>query len=278
MIDAVVGIDIGGTKMIVASEVNGKVVTKKYPTGIKADFKYIVNNYSMFIEEYNINPKALVVAIPGLINKDYVEECDVVPCLKGISSKDFSKEYKVCFINDVEAALIEEKKNYIGVGNLVVIMVGTGIGMSMLVDGKECQGASGFTGELGYSVVNTETGPTYLDNVSAGAGILKEYGDSAENLRIALDSGDEEAQNVIKKAGKYMGLGLISVISLLNPEVIVIGGGTSTYKNYFELTVDAVDKYSLPILRKPVKIVKETTLGLTVTYGALTKAKEILYK
>lgn len=278
MVDTVVGIDIGGTKMIVASEINGKVVTKKYSTGIDVDFQYILNKYNLFIEEYGINPKALAVAIPGLVNGDYVEECDVVPCLKGISSKDFSKEYEVSFINDVEAALIEEKKNYRDVDNLVVIMVGTGIGMSMLVDGKECQGASGFTGELGYSVVNTERGPTYLDNVSAGAGILKEYGDSADKLRIALDSGDEKALSVIKRAGKYMGLGLISVISLLNPEVVVIGGGTSAYKNYFEITVDTVDKYSLPILRKSVNIVKETTMGLTVTYGALTKAKENLYK
>lgn len=278
MNETVVGIDIGGTKMIVASEINGEIVTKKYPTGINTDFKYIVSNYNKFLVEFGINPKALAVAIPGLVKEDCVEECDVVPCLKGVSAEDFSKEYEVSFINDVEAALIEEKKNYKGVDNLVVIMVGTGIGMSMLVDGKECQGSSGFTGELGYSVVNTENGPTYLDNVSAGAGILNEYGDSAENLRAALDAGDDKALNVIKRAGKFMGLGLISVICLLNPEVIVIGGGTSTYKDYFKLTVEAVNKYTLPILRKPVKIVKETTMGLTVAYGALRKAKKNLYK
>ncbi len=271
-----IGIDLGGTKMLVVGEKAGTLVSRKYPTGKDIDFSDILNNFQSFITEFKISPLSICVAIPGLVNGESVVDCDVLPCLKGVSASQFSLVYPVKFINDVEGALIEEKKNYAGVKNLVVIMIGTGIGMSMIIDGKECQGASGFTGELGYISVMTDNGPTFLDNVSAGAGLLTQFGDSFENFKLSIDRGEDRAVSLIKKGALYMGLGISSVISLINPEAIIIGGGTSTYKGYFDLMIESVNEFTLPILRESTIINSCTSPGFTVVYGALSKAKEII--
>lgn len=275
MFKSSIGIDLGGTKMLIVAEKNGKKVSKKYPTGKDITFDTIKKHYSEFIKEENIQTRSLAVAIPGLVNEDEVLDCDVLPCLKGITIESFSFDYPVKFLNDVEAALEEERKNYNETDNLAVIMIGTGIGMAMIVDGKVTKGASGFTGELGYMPVFTENGITFLDNMAAGAGLLEQYGDSAEKLKESLNNDDSDAVAILERGAKYMGIGISSVISLLNPEIIVVGGGTATYKNYFETMLKSVEKNTLPILRKATRIVRTTNQGFTAAYGALEVAKSI---
>lgn len=273
-----IGIDIGGTKMIVSTELNGEVVSKRYSTGITIEFREILDNYNSFIDEFSLTPSALAVAVPGLVDKDKITACDVVPGLEGKKTSDFSRSYPVIFINDVNAALYEERANHPDIKNLIVIMIGTGIGMSMIVDGRELKGSTGFTGELGYTIVNSETGPTYLDNISAGAGILKKFGGSAEDLKDALKEGDSRALEIIHRAGEFMGMGLGSTISLLNPQLILIGGGTAGYKGYFESMIESCKKYTLPVLYNPVKIERTTNPGMTVVNGCLKIAKALPHK
>lgn len=275
MVKSSIGIDLGGTKMLLVGNRNGKIVSRKYPTGKSVSFDCLLKNYHDFLEEEKLETISLAVAVPGLVCADEVHECDVLPCLKGIKTDSFSTKYPVKFINDVEAALEEEKKNYSDVDNLTVIMIGTGIGMSMIVDGKIIKGASGFTGELGYMPVHTDKGITFLDNISAGAGLLEQFGNSADKFKEALNSGNPDAVAILERGALFMGIGISSVISLLNPEVIVVGGGTSTYRNYFELMIKSVDKNTLPILREATTISRTTNQGFTVAYGALTIAESI---
>lgn len=270
-----IGIDIGGTKMLVSGEVENRIISKRYPTGKEISFSSILDNYNSFLIEYNIEPKALGIAIPGLIDGNKVTACDVVPSLEGIGPKDFSSSYPVEFINDVNGAMVEESSNHSNKSNLIVIMIGTGIGMSIKIDGRETIGATGFTGELGYTTVNTKEGPTYLDNVSAGVGILKKFGGTAEELNEALDREDQHALKVIEEAGNYMGMALASTISLLNPEVIIIGGGTSHYRGYFETIVKKTQEYTLPVLYNPVEIKRTTNPGMTVVNGCLKISKRL---
>lgn len=273
MRESIVAIDIGGTKMLIGYEIDGVIKSEKFSTGVGVSFKDILATYKKFLRRNEISPIALVVAIPGLVTDSIVNECDVVPSLVGVKASDFSVSYSVEFINDVESALLEERSNYKDVNNLIVIMIGTGIGMSMIIDGKKSLGASGFSGELGYTVVNTESGVEYLDNVSAGAGLLKKFGNDPERFINALNREDDFATEILNRGAKYMGLQLSSVISLLNPELIVIGGGTSTYKGYFEHLVETVDKVTLHILREATKIVRSSNPGLCVLYGALIRAR-----
>ncbi len=268
-----IGIDIGGTKMLIKHEIDTLETCKRYSTGKNISFDEIFDNYNNYIESNDLEVISLAVAIPGLVEGDIVTACDVVPGLDGIKTSDFSDNYPVKFLNDVEAALIEERNNYPDVKNLTVIMIGTGIGMSMLIDGRKCHGASGFTGELGYTVVNTDNGPTFLDNVAAGAGILGIYGGSSTDLKNDLDNSVISAQQIIDKAAEYMAIGLTNIISLINPELIIIGGGTSTYNGYFDKVLESTKKYSLPVLLKATKIITATNIGKTVLNGAYMAAK-----
>lgn len=111
----------------------------------------------------------------------------MLPALKNHTASDFSRDYPVFLFNDVDAALAEEKKNH-NCDNLIVIMMGTGIGM--ISDGRKIQGATGFAGELGYTTVNTSNGPGFPDSVSSGAGLLEQFADSAEELKESLSRGE----------------------------------------------------------------------------------------
>ncbi len=268
-----IGIDLGGTKMLIAAELNGEIVTKRFSTGINTEFRVIKNNLDNFMNDFNILPNSICVAIPGLVDGETVVECDVLPCLKGVNVNHFSDSCSVSFVNDLESALIEERNNYPNVKNLCVVMIGTGIGMAMLIDGKVCIGSNGFAGELGYTRVMTDSGMQFLDDVSAGAGILKQFGGDVSELCNSLSLGDQIAKTILKNASTYMGIGINNVISLINPEVLLIGGGTSRYENYYENLVETVDRAALPILRSATIIKRCTNQGNTVVLGALLRAK-----
>ncbi len=267
-----IGIDLGGTKMLVIAKVNDTIVSRKYKTGKTVSFATIQLNLEDFLKKEKIIPIALTVAIPGLVTGSQVTSSDVLPCLNSLSTDDFSTDFPVAFINDIQAALIAEKQQHPTVKNLIVIMIGTGIGMAMIIDGKECHGASGFSGELGYTIINTTTGPTYLDHIASGAGLLKQFNGNAEAFKQSLINQAPTSLKLINNAASIMGQSLSTVISLFNPELVVIGGGTVNYPQYFDQLVHTTESLTLPSLKQNCKIVPTHSLEQTAALGALIHA------
>ena len=168
--------------------------------------------------------------------------------------KEFNVPVKVD--NDVRCAALAELNFGAGIGckNLICITVGTGIGSGIIINGKIVRGASNAAGEIGHIKLKMHDGLLCgcgdrgcLEAYASGPSIVamaKEYvlgGKSAKFREIAgsvdaitpaivaqaANEGDSVAKKIFEITGEYIGIGLTSVVNLLNPEKIVIGGGVA---------------------------------------------------
>jgi len=151
----------------------------------------------------------------------------------------FSDTYGVPVLvdNDVNIMALGEYWNLdSGVRDLLFIKVGTGIGSGMILDGRLHRGARGTAGDIGHIRVND--GPVVcncghlgcLEGSAGGAALavqLTEQGHPAESARDVTDmalSGNPEAIAAVREAGRLLGVAVSSVVNVLNPALIVIGG------------------------------------------------------
>lgn len=158
--------------------------------------------------------------------------------------------------NDVNAMALAEAKfgAAIGYNSVVCAAVGTGVGGGLILNGQLWRGASSTAGELGHMSINFE-GPSCHDEAR---GCIEKYCCSAAiiartrqklkdnmteafaeilngdpgNLNIkklfqAAKKGDQVASAVIEETADYLAIGLAGIVNLLNPEIVVIGGGVA---------------------------------------------------
>ena len=209
--------------------------------------------------------------IPGWIN---------VPVSK-IMEKEFGIPTKVD--NDVRCAALGELAFGAGKGcqNLICITVGTGIGSGLIVNGKLVRGADNAAGEIGHIKLQMHDGPICgcgdsgcLEAFASGPSIVamaQEYilgGKSTKYRELAnpeitpyvvaeaAKQGDKVAIKIFERMGEYIGIGLSSVVNLLNPEKIVVGGGVADAGDIlFKPLIDTLKKRAMPIQAKSVSVV-----------------------
>ncbi len=170
-------------------------------------------------------------------------------------AKIVSDEFKVPvkLDNDVRVATLGELNFGAGKGckNLICLTVGTGVGSGIVLNGQLVRGASLTAGEIGHVIVEKNNGRICgcgstgcLEAYASGPSIVqmaKEYmmgGKSTKFKEIAAGNevtpfmvyeaakqGDAVAKRIFTIAGEYLGIALVSVVNLLNPEKIIVGGG-----------------------------------------------------
>jgi glucokinase len=146
--------------------------------------------------------------------------------------------------NDANAAALGEWRFGAAKGsvNALYLTVSTGIGGGIVIGGRLYRGSHSLSGEIGHLVVVPE-GPVCscgrrgcLEAVSSGPAIARAYNDlslpltgpaTAADVFQQAASGDAVAQHVIADAIHHLGVGIAGVINLLDPDMVVIGGGVS---------------------------------------------------
>ena len=167
--------------------------------------------------------------------------------------------------NDANVAALGEmwKGGGLGSRNLVMVTLGTGVGGGIIVDGRILTGFTGAGGEIGHIHVEDQEAEVCgcgnkgcLEQYASATGItrlanrkLKESGMdsmlrngkiSARTVFDAVKAKDALAMEVAEEFGRYLGNGLAGVACVVNPEVIVIGGGVS---NAGEILIDYIRPY-----------------------------------
>ena len=153
--------------------------------------------------------------------------------------------------NDATLAALAEQKYGAGRGyrHLIYMTVSTGIGGGIVVDGRLYTGRGGFAGEIGHIIVE-RSGPQCncgsfgcLEAVASGTAVARmarERLDAGEASSLdgaaevdaravahAAEAGDAMALAIMNEAGASLGVGIVTLLNILDPEVIVIGGGMS---------------------------------------------------
>ena len=118
-----------------------------------------------------------------------------------------------------------------GLRHVVFVGIGTGIGVGILSDGMVIRGAAGIAGAAGWFALNPEWQGAYealgcWEAESAGPAVARQANlPDARAVVEAARAGDERALRVLRRAAHYTALGVANLISLLNPEAVVLGGG-----------------------------------------------------
>lgn len=167
--------------------------------------------------------------------------------------------------NDANCAGLGEA--WLGAGrwfrNLILLTLGTGVGGAIILDGKLFVGHHGTAGELGLITLNPD-GPECnsgnrgsLEQYASVPAIRRRTGLEPDELGARAIAGDPEALDFWQRYGCDLGAGLASLIYVLTPEAIVIGGGVSASAGFFFPAVQAeIDRRVLPSSRAGLQLLR----------------------
>jgi len=188
--------------------------------------------------------------------------------------------------NDADLAALGERRFGAGKGfnHLIYITVSTGIGGGIITNGQLLHGSKGSAAEIGHMVIDPQ-GPVcgcggrgHLEALASGTAIARmaveriSHGQTSDISNLVGDNlsqvtavtvaqaaqdGDPLAKQVMREAGTSLGLAVVSLVHLFDPEVIIIGGGVS---NAGELILEPVREViaerAMPDFKKRAKIVR----------------------
>ncbi|MDR5683315.1 MAG: ROK family protein [Armatimonadota bacterium] len=255
------GVDIGGTKLRVGLVNDSGTVadTELRPTpqsGPEAVVEAIADAVEALASRTLQSPRRMGVGVPGPLS---IREGVVFepPNLRGwhdVPLRETLEQrlgHSVVLENDANAAACGEwwRGAARGARHALYVTVSTGIGGGLILDGRIYRGASDTAGEIGHTVVDPN-GPVcpcgrvgHLEGIAAGPAIVRWVRDqitlgrrtalgdrnelSAHDVAAAATAGDELAREAFARAGRYVGYAVGSMLNLLNPEVVVIGGGVA---------------------------------------------------
>lgn len=269
-----VGIDLGGTKLLLVAETEGGRVVERLPTGLAfgpADLEAAIRSFTAAMD---VSAGALGIAVPGLVRAGEVVACDTVPRLVGWRPPyGLGGAALVTVVNDGDAALAFESADAPSGATLAVVLAGTGIGAAFQVDGRPCRGTSGWAGELGSIPIATGDVTRPLDALASGEALVRRLGGSGAEVAARVAAGDRRACAAVQDAGRALGLGLATMIHLLNPSQMAVGGGLTRLPGYLEAAVLSAQRHTLPPLWEACTVRAMREGDLAVALGAALAAR-----
>ena len=248
-----------------------------------------------FLEEINILREKIVgicIGVPGIVDFKS-KKIIAAPCLNWeISLEDLDLreiEIPITIENDVNLMALGEKTRGIAqkINNFVFVGERTGIGAGIITNGKLYKGANNAAGEVGYLLID----PKYAPKSSRDHGCLEKLASykvivekakekMSQNIRVmevykAAAEGDSVALGIVKEALKYLAYGIGNISCVLDPELVIIGGGISILPPRFLEEIKINIKGIIPFVPK----IEFSKLGEDgVLIGAAVKVLEPLKK
>ena len=205
----------------------------------------------------------------------------------------------ICALGVYEIELEEKPKSMVGV------FLGTGIGAGIIINGQLHTGFNRTAGEIGHMVIDVGGPKCGCGNrgcFEALAGRLAIFrqiheaikegkkttlteilGDDLSemksgDLRKAIRRGDKLVERIIEEAAEYTGIAIANIINLINPEVVVLGGGVidALQDEMMAIIVETAQDYALPGTAKGIEIVPSKLGDDAGIFGAAVRAKQLL--
>jgi glucokinase len=258
---ATIGVDIGATKIAFGVLKDQQLLQRiTIPTprdGWRSVLSSIVSTVKL-LERSNPEAHELGVGVPGTHNAARTEVLSA-PNIHGFENVPlvaYLTEHlgrPVDLENDANAAALAE--GVLGAAkhasSSMFITISTGIGASIMLDGRLWRGFHGIAGEIGHTIT-VPGGPIppsgiagALEALASGTAIERDATFAfrrptsvAEVFRLA-QAHDTTAERVVHAAMRYLGMAIADVQKLLDPEVFVIGGGVASVGTYFYTHVQA---------------------------------------
>lgn len=317
----ILAIDIGGTKVSAALVTDdGRILSKLFvPTmqeGPKKGIAQIISLVDTVIQNSEINPEhfaGIGIGIPAVLERD----TDFIlwgPNLKDWKNVDLKHalsnhfQLPVCIEYDGHTAVLGEwwmgiAKDYQSVVNIII---GTGVGGGLILEGKLIRGFNRLAGAAGWFVINPKAdikskGEKKLgrwESSIAGPGIArrayallkskpecesilrsKGKGVTSKDVFDAAHEGDDLAMQIADETAELLGMGIANIISLVNPEIVILGGSVGSNSSLLLPRIRlVVENYAQPFSGRSAKIVTsklESNAGLYgAAYGMILRLKD----
>ena len=250
-------LDIGATS-IRAAWVSGKTVKEKKVIATPKTKKQITNGIFGLIDSY-AKPTGLCLGVASFIkNNTTFNTCNLNFADVNLK-KLLQARYRlpVYVDNDANCAGLGELRygHARGRTNLFLITLGTGIGGAVIINGQLYYG-NGMAGEPGQMLF----GGKKLEKLASGPAateMAKKIGLGNLNnqqLKLLADQGNQQALLIFKTIGEYLGVGLLNASYILDPEIIIVGGGFS-HIPYVLASANKVLKEK-DVIQRNIKIVR----------------------
>ena len=245
----VIGIDLGGTAIKLGRFLQDGTCLNSLniPTPQPATPTAVVEAIVEAIKSFSTTtPLAVGIGTPGPADASgriarvaiNLTDWHDVPLAEWLEAKT---GYPTIIANDANCAGLGEA--WLGAGrqfqHLILLTLGTGVGGAIILDGKLFTGHQGAAGELGLITLNPD-GPVCnsgnqgsLEQYASVQAIRRRTGKEPAELGEMAKNGDKYALEFWQSYGRDLGIGLASLIYVLTPEAIVIGGGVSASAEFF---------------------------------------------
>jgi glucokinase len=246
-------------------------------------------------KEYAPNIQGIGVGIAGLVNKKtgmihwpqktdhYYTYASVDVPLKGLMEKEFN--LPTLIENDATSACFGEHWLNFGQSYKNLIYMFSGVGCGIMINGEVYRGAQGYAGET--SIYNykeqddfsCESGaPCFIKRWDMDLGIVEEFARltnvpiesvNLKNVFSAARTQNKVAVGVLEKAARKLGIKIASFVNLLNPEIVIIGGGLEEAgEEFLRKVTSTVKDWSFRESAEDLKIVYSQLRENAVALGA----------
>lgn len=281
----IIAVDLGGTNLKLALlDLKYKLKFKKILKTQRFSKKEhlieaILDAINELLKHNQLNKRHILgigLGLPGPIDlkQGIVHFFPNIPGWKEVNLKNILEarlKFPAFLDNDANLMCLAESKLGAARGfkNAVCLTLGTGVGGGLIIEGNLYRGANFAAAELGHIPLN-EKGPvcncggiacleTYIGNhrLKIKAKRLFRRDISLEELSQQARQKNPQALKLWYDAGRHLGIALVGVVNLLNPEVIVIGGGVANAgKVLFDQVKEIILKRAMRVQAKHVKILK----------------------
>ncbi|HMI61600.1 MAG TPA: ROK family protein [Puia sp.] len=250
------GIDLGGTKIegVILESIDNPIplVRTRVDTESAKGYEHVIGQIARLVanmqEQSGLKPQAIGIGTPGVLDPTLqtMKNSNTVVLNGQPLQKDLEKnlQIKVALANDANCFALAEAhwgivKAAAPKARMVFgIIMGTGVGGGIVIDGKIWNGRHGIGGEWGHNFLDESGGPCYcgktgcVETVISGPATERYYTSlTGQKLKLKeivgrnQDGSDPAATKTIQRLCHFFGKGVSVITNMLDPDVLVIGGG-----------------------------------------------------
>ncbi len=268
------GIDLGGTKIegaILRSADHPEVLTRlRVPTEKEKGYDHIINQIALLVDnmrqETGLEPTKIGFGTPGAIDPptQQLKNSNTTilngrPFLKDIETK---LGIPILMANDANCFAIAEARMGIVMDEapdarvVFGVIMGTGVGGGIVFNGQVWNGLQGIGGEWGHSFLDESGGDCYCGNVGcveriiSGPSLERYYKSISgqekrlkEIMQLYEKDVDSAAKQTVHRLIHFFGKGIANIVNILDPDVVILGGGLGNIDLLYSEGVDMVKKF-----------------------------------
>lgn len=278
------GIDLGGTKIegvILKSEKDPvPIVRTRVDTESSRGYDHVLGQIEKLVSKMKADSQLIPAGIgfgtPGILDPvtQNLKNSNTIVLNNQPLKKDLESRLQVPVLlaNDANCFALAEatwgsvKKKAPHARMVFGIILGTGVGGGIVIDGKIWNGHHGIAGEWGHNFLDESGGPCYcgksgcVEKVISGPSLQKYYEELTGMKRslkeiVALQDQDEGAKKTISRLAHFFGKAVSVITNCLDPDIIVVGGGVGNIDEIYTEGVHSLNHFifnnycNVPVIR-----------------------------